>query len=180
MVRVCTARVRRRRRRRSPHARAMLLLFETPAGYSLFKVKDEKKLADAEVRAVDARARGDEGDARRARRARDAVDDRWGGGATRDATRDATTGRRDATRDARVECARDVGKGASARERDDGRGRGRGEGIGELGIGADGAGTRGRGDARRDGETDETCDRRARRACKMRSARWRGRKRWCR
>ena len=27
----------------------MLLLFETPAGYSLFKVKDEKKLEDAEV-----------------------------------------------------------------------------------------------------------------------------------
>lgn len=27
----------------------MLLLFETPAGYSLFKVKDEKKLDDAEV-----------------------------------------------------------------------------------------------------------------------------------
>jgi hypothetical protein len=33
----------------------MLLLFETPAGYSLFKVKDEGKLEDAEVR-VDARA----------------------------------------------------------------------------------------------------------------------------
>ena len=29
----------------------MLLLFETPAGYSLFKVKDEKRLKDAEVRA---------------------------------------------------------------------------------------------------------------------------------
>ncbi len=28
----------------------MLLLFETPAGYSLFKVKDEKKLSDVEVR----------------------------------------------------------------------------------------------------------------------------------
>ena len=28
----------------------MLLLFETPAGYSLFKVKDEGKLEDAEVR----------------------------------------------------------------------------------------------------------------------------------
>jgi hypothetical protein len=30
----------------------MLLLFETPAGYSLFKVKDEGKLADVEVRGV--------------------------------------------------------------------------------------------------------------------------------
>ena len=30
----------------------MLLLFETPAGYSLFKVKDEGKLEDAEVRAT--------------------------------------------------------------------------------------------------------------------------------
>lgn len=28
----------------------MLLLFETPAGFSLFKVKDEKKLDDVEVR----------------------------------------------------------------------------------------------------------------------------------
>lgn len=28
----------------------MLLLFETPAGYSLFKVKDEGKLENAEVR----------------------------------------------------------------------------------------------------------------------------------
>jgi len=31
----------------------MLLLFETPAGFSLFKVKDEKKLDDVEVRACD-------------------------------------------------------------------------------------------------------------------------------
>lgn len=30
----------------------MLLLFETPAGFSLFKVKDEKKLDDVEVRDV--------------------------------------------------------------------------------------------------------------------------------
>ena len=30
--------------------RKMLLLFETPAGFSLFKVKDEGKLDDAEVR----------------------------------------------------------------------------------------------------------------------------------
>jgi len=28
----------------------MLLLFETPAGYSLFKVKDENKLKDIDVR----------------------------------------------------------------------------------------------------------------------------------
>ena len=28
----------------------MLLLFETPAGYSLFKVNEEGKLEDAEVR----------------------------------------------------------------------------------------------------------------------------------
>jgi len=28
----------------------MLLLFETPAGYSLFKVKDEDKLKDIDVR----------------------------------------------------------------------------------------------------------------------------------
>ena len=35
----------------------MLLLFETPAGYSLFKVKDEKKLQDAEVRATRGRRR---------------------------------------------------------------------------------------------------------------------------
>ena len=41
----------------------MLLLFETPAGYSLFKVKDEKKLSDVEVR----RARSSD-DARRGTR----------------------------------------------------------------------------------------------------------------
>ena len=40
-----TAAARRRRRRRN-----MLLLFETPAGYSLFKVKDENKLKDIDVR----------------------------------------------------------------------------------------------------------------------------------
>jgi|Transcript_10186 hypothetical protein len=28
----------------------MLLLFETPAGYSLFKIKDERNIDDAEVR----------------------------------------------------------------------------------------------------------------------------------
>ena len=39
----------------------MLLLFETPAGYSLFKVKDEKKLDDAEVRVCVSRARGSRG-----------------------------------------------------------------------------------------------------------------------
>ena len=35
---------------RVPAPRKMLLLFETPAGFSLFKVKDEGKLDDAEVR----------------------------------------------------------------------------------------------------------------------------------
>ena len=40
----------------------MLLLFETPAGYSLFKVKDEKKLDDAEVRVCVSRARVDRAD----------------------------------------------------------------------------------------------------------------------
>ena len=39
----------------------MLLLFETPAGYSLFKVKGEKKLQDAEVRTT----RGDDASTRR-------------------------------------------------------------------------------------------------------------------
>ncbi len=41
-----TAAARRRRRRN------MLLLFETPAGYSLFKVKDENKLKDIDVRGL--------------------------------------------------------------------------------------------------------------------------------
>ena len=41
-----TAAARRRRRRN------MLLLFETPAGYSLFKVKDENKLKDIDVRSA--------------------------------------------------------------------------------------------------------------------------------
>ena len=40
-----TAAARRRRRN-------MLLLFETPAGYSLFKVKDENKLKDIDVRSA--------------------------------------------------------------------------------------------------------------------------------
>ena len=31
----------------------MLLLFETPAGFALFKVLDEKKLEKVEVRACD-------------------------------------------------------------------------------------------------------------------------------
>ena len=30
----------------------MLLLFETPAGYSLFKVKEENKLKDIDVRVL--------------------------------------------------------------------------------------------------------------------------------
>jgi len=45
----------------------MLLLFETPAGYSLFKVKDEKKLYDVEVRR--ARSSDDEDEGRDGRRA---------------------------------------------------------------------------------------------------------------
>jgi len=71
-----------RRRRRRIRARAidddddMLLLFETPAGFSLFKVKDEKKLSDVEVRATTTRRRAttttttrddDDDDARRRR-----------------------------------------------------------------------------------------------------------------
>lgn len=40
----------RLRSRPTAHAEKMLLLFETPAGFSLFKVKDEGKLEDAEVR----------------------------------------------------------------------------------------------------------------------------------
>ena len=39
-----------RGRRQTARPPAMLLLFETPAGFSLFKVKDEKKLDDVEVR----------------------------------------------------------------------------------------------------------------------------------
>ena len=39
----------------------MLLLFETPAGYSLFKVKDEKKLSDVEVRRARSSDDEDEG-----------------------------------------------------------------------------------------------------------------------
>ena len=76
----------------------MLLLFETPAGYSLFKVKAEKKLQDAEVRAT----RGDDDatrrDATRARAKRRMTIDAKGGG-TRDAR--AGGGRRRGTREAR-------------------------------------------------------------------------------
>ena len=128
---------------RRTRARAMLLLFETPAGYSLFKVKAEKKLQDAEVRAT----RGDD-DATR-----------------RDATRGCAKRRARSTRKAvgratRARAAVDDA-GRARREGRDGRGRGttrgrtRGraradggresirEGIGELGIGG-----RGRRDAR--------------------------------
>ena len=59
LVRVCTARPRDHAAAaadRRTRARAMLLLFETPAGYSLFKVKDEKKLSDVEVRRARVRA----------------------------------------------------------------------------------------------------------------------------
>ena len=77
----------------------MLLLFETPAGYSLFKVKGEKKLQDAEVRTT----RGDDAstrrDATRRERVRKGARDRRGGGGTRDAR--AGGGRRRGTREAR-------------------------------------------------------------------------------
>ena len=76
----------------------MLLLFETPAGYSLFKVKDEKKLQDAEVRTT----RGDattRRDATRRESVRKGARDRRGGGGTRDAR--AGGGRRRGTREAR-------------------------------------------------------------------------------
>jgi hypothetical protein len=73
----------------------MLLLFETPAGYSLFKVKAEKKLQDAEVRATrgdDDATRRDATRARAKRRAR-STRRRW------DARR--ARGRRSRTREAR-------------------------------------------------------------------------------
>ena len=121
----------------------MLLLFETPAGYSLFKVKGEKKLQDAEVRAP----RGDDDATRRdATRAR--------------AKRRARSTRKAVGRATRARAAVDDA-GRARREGRDGRGRGttrgrtRGraradggresirEGISELGIG-----WRGRRDAR--------------------------------
>ena len=102
LVRVCTARPRDHAAAaadRRTRARAMLLLFETPAGYSLFKVKGEKKLQDAEVRTT----RGDDAstrrDATRRERVRKGARDRRGGGGTRDAR--AGGGRRRGTREAR-------------------------------------------------------------------------------
>ena len=146
LVRVYTARPRDHAAAaadRRTRARAMLLLFETPAGYSLFKVKAEKKLQDAEVRAT----RGDDDATRRdATRAR--------------AKRRARSTRKAVGRATRARAAVDDA-GRARREGRDGRGRGttrgrtRGraradggresirEGIGELGIG-----WRGRRDAR--------------------------------
>ena len=146
LVRVYTARPRDHAAAaavRRTRARAMLLLFETPAGYSLFKVKGEKKLQDAEVRAT----RGDDDATRRdATRAR--------------AKRRARSTRKAVGRATRARAAVDDA-GRARREGRDGRGRGttrgrtRGraradggresirEGIGELGIG-----WRGRRDAR--------------------------------
>ena len=146
LVRVYTARPRDHAAAaadRRTRARAMLLLFETPAGYSLFKVKAEKKLQDAEVRAT----RGDDDATRRdATRAR--------------AKRRARSTRKAVGRATRARAAVDDA-GRARREGSDGRGRGttrgrtRGraradggresirEGIGELGIG-----WRGRRDAR--------------------------------
>ena len=146
LVRVYTARPRDHAAAaadRRTRARAMLLLFETPAGYSLFKVKAEKKLQDAEVRAT----RGDDDATRRdATRAR--------------AKRRARSTRKAVGRATRARAAVDDA-GRARREGRDGRGRGttrgrtRGraradggresirEGISELGIG-----WRGRRDAR--------------------------------
>ena len=128
----------------------MLLLFETPAGYSLFKVKDEKKLQDAEVRATRARSTGratrrdatnesgekaraiDAAAVGRATRARRAVGD----AATRDA-REGSRGR-SWTRDGAT------GGRAGGRARSEGAIRSIREGIGELGIGGRRARGRGR------------------------------------
>tara|TARA_B100001778_G_C18176047_1_gene444771 strand:+ start:212 stop:436 length:225 start_codon:yes stop_codon:yes gene_type:complete len=48
-------RVRSRKNNARKAHHSMLLLFETPAGYSLFKVKEEGKLEDAEVRDLSTR-----------------------------------------------------------------------------------------------------------------------------
>ena len=120
----------------------MLLLFETPAGYSLFKVKGEKKLQDAEVRTT----RGDDAstrrDATRRERVRKGARDRRGGGGTRDAR--AGGGRGRARREGRDGRGRGTTRGRTrGRARADGRRESIREGIGELGIG-----WRGRRDAR--------------------------------
>ena len=149
----------------------MLLLFETPAGYSLFKVKAEKKLQDAEVRTT----RGDD-DATRRERVRKGARDRRGGGGTRDAragggrrrgTREARGARRSWTRDDAREDARAGARGQKggsrfARE------------LANWGLAGEEDATRGR------GTDDARARERERRSCKMLSARWRGRRRWCR
>ena len=77
----------------------MLLLFETPAGYSLFKVKAEKKLQDAEVRAT----RGDDDATRR---------DAWvRGERARSGSGDGARRERDATKKRAIEREGDEGDG---------------------------------------------------------------------
>ena len=146
LVRVYTARPRDHAAAaadRRTRARAMLLLFETPAGYSLFKVKAEKKLQDAEVRAT----RGDDDatrrDATRARAKRRARSTRKAvGRATRARAAVDDAGR--ATREGRDGRGRGTTRGRTrGRARADGGRESIREGIGELGIG-----WRGRRDAR--------------------------------
>ena len=151
----------------------MLLLFETPAGYSLFKVKAEKKLQDAEVRAT----RGDDDATRRDASARekakgDRRERRW------DARR--ARGRRSTTRDARgargvtvVDAGRREGGRAGGRARTEGGSRLARE-LANWGLAGEEDATRGR------GTDDARARERERRSCKMLSARWRGRRRWCR
>ena len=146
LVRVYTARPRDHAAAaadRRTRARAMLLLFETPAGYSLFKVKAEKKLQDAEVRAT----RGDDDatrrDATRARAKRRARSTRKAvGRATRARAAVDDAGR--ARREGRDRRGRGTTRGRTrGRARADGGRESIREGIGELGIG-----WRGRRDAR--------------------------------
>ena len=121
----------------------MLLLFETPAGYSLFKVKDEKKLQDAEVRTTRGRRRRDatRRDARACEKAR-AIDAAAVGRATRARAAVDDAGR--ARREGRDGRGRGTTRGRTrGRARADGGRESIREGIGELGIG-----WRGRRDAR--------------------------------
>ena len=150
----------------------MLLLFETPAGYSLFKVKGEKKLQDAEVRATrgdDDATRRDATRARAKRRAR----------STRKAVGRATRARA-AVEDARgargvtvVDAGRREGGRAGGRARTEGGSRFARE-LANWGLAGEEDATRGR------GTDDARARERERRSCKMLSARWRGRRRWCR
>ena len=179
LVRVYTARPRDHAAAaadRRTRARAMLLLFETPAGYSLFKVKGEKKLQDAEVRTTrgdDASTRRDATRRERARKgARDRRERRW------DARR--ARGRRSTTRDARgargatvVDAGRREGGRAGGRARTEGGSRFARE-LANWGLAGEEDATRGR------GTDDARARERERRSCKMLSARWRGRRRWCR